>query len=150
MSLKCMPLLFLNMGSEMVYILQQRLKVCFFHFIWIMETSQYGIGSKKKFGNRRKSNKLLWNFWFPIKRKFQIEGVKSLKIKIRIRKYHFQAQNVSKEKTIQVLRDILHILFNTKFLKELFKPQYVCSRQIMRIFFEKLVQSSIMRLNEKR
>ncbi|OZC08215.1 hypothetical protein X798_04774 [Onchocerca flexuosa] len=84
MSLKCMPLLFLNMGSEMVYILQQRLK----------------------------------------------------------------AQKVSKEKSTQVLRDILHILFNTKFLKELFKPQLICSRQIMRIFFEKLVHSSIMRLNE--
>ncbi|VDK85476.1 unnamed protein product [Onchocerca ochengi] len=84
MSLKCMPLLFLNMGSEMVYIVQQRLK----------------------------------------------------------------AQMVSKEKATQVLRDILHILFSTKFLKELFKPQYICSRQIMRIFFEKLVHSSIMRLNE--
>ncbi|KAM3724312.1 Protein OSCP1 [Dirofilaria immitis] len=84
MSLKCMPLLFLNMGSEMIYILQQRLK----------------------------------------------------------------AQKVSKEKTIQVLQDILHILFNTKFLNELFKPQHICSRQIMRIFFEKLAHSSIMRLNE--
>ncbi|KAL4001660.1 Organic solute transport protein 1 family protein [Acanthocheilonema viteae] len=84
MSLKCMPLLFLNMGSEMVYILQQRLK----------------------------------------------------------------AQKIDKEKTTQVLRDILHILLNTKFLKELFKPQYICSRQVMRIFFEKLIHSSIMRLSK--
>ncbi|CAG9534071.1 unnamed protein product [Cercopithifilaria johnstoni] len=84
MSLKCMPLLFLNMGSEMVYILQQRLK----------------------------------------------------------------AQKIGKEKTTQVLRDILHILFNTKFLKELFEPQHICSKQIIRIFFEKLVHSSIMRLNK--
>uniref|UniRef100_A0A1I8EFT5 Protein OSCP1 n=1 Tax=Wuchereria bancrofti TaxID=6293 RepID=A0A1I8EFT5_WUCBA len=84
MSLKCMPLLLLNMGSEMIYILQQRLK----------------------------------------------------------------AQNVDKVRMTQVLRDISHILFNTIFLKELFKPQYVCSKQIMRLFFEKIIHSTIMRLNE--
>ncbi|VDK84945.1 unnamed protein product [Litomosoides sigmodontis] len=60
----------------------------------------------------------------------------------------FQAQKTDEKKTMQVLRDILHIFFNTKFLKELFKPQYICNRQFLRGFFEKLVHCSIMRLNE--
>ncbi|VDK28004.1 unnamed protein product [Gongylonema pulchrum] len=63
-------------------------------------------------------------------------------------KYYFKAQNVSKEKTIRVLTDILHMMFNTKFLEELFKPQHVYSRRTTRMFFEKLAHSSIMRLNE--
>ncbi|VDM25160.1 unnamed protein product [Toxocara canis] len=84
MSLKCMPLLFLNMGGEMAYILQQRL----------------------------------------------------------------QAQNVGHNKSTKVLSDILYMMFNKKFLDELFKPQEVYSRRTMRSLFEKLAHSSIMRLNE--
>lgn len=41
-------------------------------------------------------------------------------------------------------------MFDKKFIEEIFKPQEIYSRRIMRTFFEKIAHSSIMRLNETR
>lgn len=57
------------------------------------------------------------------------------------------AQNISPEKTSKVIQDILSTMLNDQFLEELFKPQKMYTRLAMQSVFEKLVHSSIMRLN---
>lgn len=48
----------------------------------------------------------------------------------------------------QVMQDIATHMFSERFLDEIFKPQQVCSRKALRIIFERLAHTSIMRLNE--
>lgn len=57
------------------------------------------------------------------------------------------AQNISPEKKTKVIQDILSTMLNEQFLEELFKPQKMYTRLAMQSVFEKLVHSSIMRLN---
>lgn len=57
------------------------------------------------------------------------------------------AQNISPEKTAKVIQDILSTMLNDQFIEELFKPQKMYTRLAMQSVFEKLVHSSIMRLN---
>uniref|UniRef100_A0A2L2YGU6 Protein OSCP1 n=2 Tax=Parasteatoda tepidariorum TaxID=114398 RepID=A0A2L2YGU6_PARTP len=58
-----------------------------------------------------------------------------------------EAQNVSEDKSNKVIEDILTTMLNDQFIEELFKPQNMYSRSAMQSVFEKLVHSSIMRLN---
>ncbi|GLH14809.1 Protein OSCP1 [Gryllus bimaculatus] len=83
-SVHTVPLLFLNLGGEMLYILDQRLT----------------------------------------------------------------AQRIAKDKSIKVMNDIVGIMFNDRFLKELFKPQEVYNKHALRKLFEDLAHASIMRLNK--
>ncbi|XP_067010652.2 protein OSCP1 [Anabrus simplex] len=83
-SLRTVPLLFLNLGGEMMYILDQRLT----------------------------------------------------------------AQNIPKDKALKVMNDIGGIMFNERFLRELFKPLEAYNKLALRKLFEDLVHSSIMRLNK--
>ncbi|PRD21847.1 UNVERIFIED_CONTAM: Protein OSCP1 [Trichonephila clavipes] len=46
-----------------------------------------------------------------------------------------------------VIQDIISTMLNDQFIKELFEPQHMYSRSAMQSVFEKLVHSSIMRLN---
>ena len=46
------------------------------------------------------------------------------------------------------MQDIVCNMFNERFLDEIFKPQEVCSKKGLRIVFDKLAHTSIMRLNE--
>lgn len=46
-----------------------------------------------------------------------------------------------------VIQDILSTMLNDQFIEELFKPQKMYTRLAMQSVFEKLVHSSIMRLN---
>ncbi|KRY76833.1 Protein OSCP1, partial [Trichinella pseudospiralis] len=82
MSLKALPILIFNMGGEMCYILEQRLK----------------------------------------------------------------AQKVKKERARRVMNEIVAAIFCSRFLEQLFEPQELPSRPSMRLLFEKLAHSSIMRL----
>ncbi|VDO82472.1 unnamed protein product [Soboliphyme baturini] len=83
MSLKTLPLLYLNMGGEMCYILDQRLK----------------------------------------------------------------AQNVKPERSRRVMNDIISTLFNSNFLRKLFEPQEMHSCNGLRLLFDRVAHSSIMRLS---
>ncbi|KAG8198304.1 hypothetical protein JTE90_021558 [Oedothorax gibbosus] len=58
-----------------------------------------------------------------------------------------EAQKISQDKSRKVLQDIVSTMFNDQFIDELFKPQHMYSRSAMQTVFEKLVHSSIMRLN---
>lgn len=49
--------------------------------------------------------------------------------------------------SFSVMNDIVTIMLNERFLKELFKPQEVCNKQALRKLFEDLAHASIMRLN---
>ncbi|KRX45961.1 Protein OSCP1, partial [Trichinella murrelli] len=82
MSLKALPILIFNMGGEMCYILEQRLK----------------------------------------------------------------AQKVKKERAHRVMNEIVAAIFCSRFLEQLFEPQELPSQPSMRLLFEKLAHSSIMRL----
>ncbi len=85
MSLRTLPLLYLNLGGEMLYVLDQRLA----------------------------------------------------------------AQNVNGPKAVKVLDDILRVMFNKKFLDEIFlNHQPMENRRVLRALFDKLAHASIMRLNE--
>jgi hypothetical protein len=46
------------------------------------------------------------------------------------------------------MQDIVVNMFSEKFLDEIFRPQELCSRKALRIIFERLAHTSIMRLNE--
>ncbi|XP_055929795.1 protein OSCP1-like [Argiope bruennichi] len=58
-----------------------------------------------------------------------------------------EAQNISEDKSRKVIQDIISTMLNDQFIKELFEPQHMYSRSAMQSVFEKLVHSSIMRLN---
>ncbi|XP_054712365.1 protein OSCP1-like [Uloborus diversus] len=58
-----------------------------------------------------------------------------------------EAQNISSDKSVKVIQDIIGTMLNDQFIEELFKPQKMYSRSAMQCVFEKLVHSSIMRLN---
>ena len=58
-----------------------------------------------------------------------------------------QAQGIAQDKAGKVLKDILSAMYNPTFLNELFKSQKIYTLQSTREIFEKLVHSSIMRLN---
>jgi len=83
MILLSLPIIFINMGGEMVYILDQRLR----------------------------------------------------------------AQNIPYEKASKVIHDIIGTMFHQRFLEELFKPQEVYTKRALRLVFDNLAHTSIMRLN---
>jgi hypothetical protein len=84
MSEKALPLVFINLGCEMLYVLDQRL----------------------------------------------------------------YAQNIQVDKGKKIMSDIVSNMFSVRFLEEIFRPQELCSRKALKIIFERLAHTSIMRLNE--
>ncbi|XP_035222998.1 protein OSCP1-like isoform X2 [Stegodyphus dumicola] len=66
---------------------------------------------------------------------------------IYVIKQRLEAQNISEDKSSKVIQDIISTMLNDQFIAELFKPQKMYSRSAMQFVFEKLVHSSIMRLN---
>nr|CCA21122.1 conserved hypothetical protein [Albugo laibachii Nc14] len=82
-SAKAMPILFYNMGSEMMYIINERLR----------------------------------------------------------------AQKIPSQKSVKVLEDLVRSMHNNKFRDEIFQTQKMPNTLVMRQLFERLVHSSIMRLN---
>ncbi|XP_073979680.1 organic solute carrier partner 1 [Rhodnius prolixus] len=59
-----------------------------------------------------------------------------------------RAQNIAIEKARKVLDDIIRIMFNPKFVEELFKPQEIYNKSALKALFHDLAHASIMRLNE--
>jgi len=58
------------------------------------------------------------------------------------------AQAITRDKSRRVLQDVVRMMFNTKFVDELFKPQELYSNTSIRGIFDRLAHSSIMRLSE--
>uniref|UniRef100_A0A5S6QG11 Protein OSCP1 n=1 Tax=Trichuris muris TaxID=70415 RepID=A0A5S6QG11_TRIMR len=58
-----------------------------------------------------------------------------------------RAQKVKREKARRVMNEIVSTIFGALFLEKLFEPQELPSRDTMRLLFEKLSHSSIMRLS---
>lgn len=58
-----------------------------------------------------------------------------------------RAQNVEQMKGKKVMDDIVNTMFNSNFMEELFKPQAMYTRHSMRTIFDRLVHSSIMRVD---
>ena len=46
------------------------------------------------------------------------------------------------------MQDILSNMLSERFLDEIFRPQETCSKKALRIIFERICHTSIMRLNE--
>lgn len=61
-----------------------------------------------------------------------------------------KAQQISQEKCIKVLDDVVSAWFDQQFIEELFKPQHVYSMLSTRQIFDRLAHSSIMKLNTER
>ncbi len=59
-----------------------------------------------------------------------------------------KAQEVSSEKSLKVLNDVVRALFSDDFLPKLFESQKTCSLKYCKQLFEKVVHCSIMKLNE--
>ncbi|XP_014252978.1 protein OSCP1 [Cimex lectularius] len=59
-----------------------------------------------------------------------------------------RAQNIAIEKARKVLNDIVRIMFNHRFMEELFKPQEIYNKGALKSLFYDLAHASIMRLNE--
>lgn len=60
-----------------------------------------------------------------------------------------EAQKIGQSKAKRVLNDIILSVFNSKLISEVFKPHNTITFFVLRTIFEKLVHSSIMRLNEQ-
>lgn len=60
-----------------------------------------------------------------------------------------QAQNIELTKSSRVMNDIILSVFNSKLISEVFKPHSAITFFVLKTIFEKLVHSSIMRLNEQ-
>lgn len=60
-----------------------------------------------------------------------------------------EAQKIGQSKAKRVLSDIILSIFNSKLINEVFKPHNTITFHVLRTIFEKLVHSSIMRLNEQ-
>ncbi|KAL1117687.1 hypothetical protein AAG570_004002 [Ranatra chinensis] len=59
-----------------------------------------------------------------------------------------RAQNIAVEKSRKVLNEIVGIMFNPRFMEELFKPQEVYNKAALKSLFHDLAHASIMRLND--
>jgi hypothetical protein len=59
-----------------------------------------------------------------------------------------RAQHIVKEKSAQVLRDVIRTMFMETFVAELFRPQPMHSIEQTRAVFDRLAHASIMRLNK--
>ncbi|XP_014279076.1 protein OSCP1 [Halyomorpha halys] len=59
-----------------------------------------------------------------------------------------RAQNIAIEKSRKVLDDLVRIMFNPRFMEELFKPQEIYNKAALKALFHDLAHASIMRLNE--
>ncbi|KAF0720497.1 hypothetical protein AaE_010306 [Aphanomyces astaci] len=59
-----------------------------------------------------------------------------------------KAQNISGDKSVKVLVDVVKTMYNTKFISELFRPHHMYSNVSTRQIFDRLAHSSIMRLNQ--
>ncbi|XP_075259480.1 uncharacterized protein LOC142351229 [Convolutriloba macropyga] len=57
------------------------------------------------------------------------------------------AQCVAQDKSQKVVCDIVNTMYGMKFMSEITRPQDLFARQNLRLIFEKLVHTSIMRLN---
>ncbi|CDW55606.1 protein OSCP1 [Trichuris trichiura] len=58
-----------------------------------------------------------------------------------------RAQKVKREKARRVMNEIVSTIFGALFLEKLFEPQELPNRDTVRLLFEKLAHSSIMRLS---
>jgi hypothetical protein len=58
-----------------------------------------------------------------------------------------RAQNITSDKSVKVLHDVVKSMFDRTFVAELFKPQELYTQRSTRQIFDKLAHSSIMRLS---
>ncbi|BES88108.1 Hypothetical protein NTJ_00914 [Nesidiocoris tenuis] len=58
-----------------------------------------------------------------------------------------RAQNIAVEKARKVLNDIVRIMYNPRFMEELFKPQEIYNKAALKSLFQDLAHASIMKLN---
>jgi hypothetical protein len=127
-SLMCLPVVVCNLGSEMIYILEQRLRA---QSITSEKSVKAGpLYKLHAVGPQLESTRfhcaLEQEYWFP-----------SLCFKMQ-HMYHYGT----------VLHDVVKSMFDPTFVSELFKPQDVYSQRSTRQIFNKLAHSSIMRLSE--
>lgn len=119
-SLLAMPMLVINMGGEMVYILEQRLR------------AQNIPGDKSRKGGSTTAAVPLW-------RGCALRDVRDHATPARCR---------PPPPPPAVLSDVVKTMYSKKFIAELFKPQPLYSNRSTRQIFDRLAHSSIMRLNE--
>ncbi|KAF6208539.1 hypothetical protein GE061_016997 [Apolygus lucorum] len=58
-----------------------------------------------------------------------------------------RAQNIAVEKAKKVINDIVRIMYNPRFMEELFKPQEIYNKAALKSLFHDLAHASIMKLN---
>ena len=119
MANRMLPLLYLNLGGEMMYILEQRLVA-------------QNLGDKSSKGKVMKYNVIVYCPFFKNLIYSQIWTKAAIKSIF----------------SISVLNDISRTMFNKKFIMEIFlKHQPIHSKKILRAMFDKLAHASIMKLN---
>ena len=59
----------------------------------------------------------------------------------------YHVEGARGEQFILVMHDIVSTMFNRRFIEEMFKPQAMYTKSSMRMLFDRLAHSSIMRLN---
>ncbi len=67
---------------------------------------------------------------------------------VYILQQRLQAQNVTDDKAVKVLVDVIRAMYSQVFISELFKAQEMYTVAATKQIFEKLAHSSIMRLNK--
>ncbi|XP_062476743.1 protein OSCP1 isoform X2 [Pezoporus occidentalis] len=120
MSVRTLPLLFLNLGGEMLYILDQRLR------------AQSIPGEKARKGKHScQSSQLSVSKFSVWNKSCAVSEAKTQRLFV-----------------FAVMNDIITTMFNKKFMEELFKPQELYSKKALRTVYDRLAHASIMRLNQ--
>ena len=150
MSAFCMPMLIINMGGEMVYILEQRL-----HAQNVpMDKSKRGAHYHPHYWNSTPTPRTRACFTTtlapgcgtaPLRTAL---GLPCLHPRPTTHFHTRRRPSPSLPPALAVLQDVIRTMYNPKFIAELFRGQDVYSMQSTRQIFDKLAHSSIMRLNE--
>jgi hypothetical protein len=121
---QAMPILIVNMGGEMLYILEQRLQ------------AQAIVEEKSLRGeNGRRQSQLARSLGVHA----LTNSGRSLPVPACVALHVVHRSSV--------LQDVISTMFSEKFISELFKPQKMYSSTSTRQIFDRLAHSSIMRLN---
>ena len=145
-----MPMLIINMGGEMVYILEQRL-----HAQNVpMDKSKRGAHYHPHYWNSTPTPRTRACFTTtlapgcgtaPLRTAL---GLPCLHPRPTTHFHTRRRPSPSLPPALAVLQDVIRTMYNPKFIAELFRGQDVYSMQSTRQIFDKLAHSSIMRLNE--
>jgi hypothetical protein len=66
---------------------------------------------------------------------------------IYILEQRLRSQEISKDKSLKVLQEVIKTMLSDRFIDEIFKPQEIFSYNSVRKIFDRLAHSSIMKLN---